>query len=61
MFRALRRDLAEDQHMQAARSMRAPHDGLLDIGRPRRAADQVDAARQRTVAIVARSRSQASS
>ena len=31
--------------------MRAPDDGLLDIGRARRAADQIDRARQFALAI----------
>src|SRR6476646_9722357 len=43
--------LAEDHHMQALRSMRAPDDGLLDIRRARRAADQIDGARHFALAI----------
>ena len=36
--------------MEAARAVSAAHDGLFDIRRPRRPADEVDAARQRALA-----------
>src|SRR6478672_13314 len=43
--------LAEDDHMQPFWPMRAPDNGLLDVGRARRSADQIDRARQFALAI----------
>src|SRR6476620_6226162 len=43
--------LADDHHMQPFRPVRAAHDGLLAIGSARRAADQIDSARQIALAI----------